>query len=205
MELKNYQIENEKVGLQDINKIAEESNQVFQKKCVPAVLFDKPIHFSKNIIENYSMDFWHMGSLENKDIVRNSNLGNYYNIKPCNNTYYCNKCSNCVGHTFHLNVRNKSRDKCIYRMSSIDLFHEVISKANNMDDNIKIWKMEDYSQRTKAIILKMRYTEGKIDYLIILNEKEKEYFFVTAYPIFEQREKIDLDKEYQAKNTIKIK
>ena len=146
-----------------------------------------------------------MASLENKDINRKFNLEKYYNIAPCVNTNYCNKCNNCVEHTFYINVRNKVRDKCIYRMSSIDLFQQVIEKANNMDEKIKIWKIDDYSQRTRATILKMRYQEQNIDYLIILNEKEKEYFFITAYPVFEQREKKDLDKEYNSKNITKIK
>ena len=86
---------------------------LYEDRCVNATLFDKPIYFSKNKIENCSMDFWHMGSLENKDLKRSSNRENYYNIKPCNNTMYSNKCANCTNHTFSINIRNKSRDKIV--------------------------------------------------------------------------------------------
>ena len=47
MKLKNYEIENEKVSLQDINRIAKESNQIYEENCVASVLFDKKINFSK--------------------------------------------------------------------------------------------------------------------------------------------------------------
>lgn len=206
MKFKNYEIKGEAINLQDINEIAKLSNNIFKNNCITAILFDKPIYFSKNIIENYSMDFWHMGSLENKDLKRTYNSDHYYNIKPCNNTNYSNKCSNCTDHKFSINVRNKYRDKCVYRMSSIDLFRNVIDKANTMDDGISIWQVENYSaRRTKEINLKIRYKKDDIDYLIILNEKESEYFFITAYLVFEQREKNDLDKEYNSKSSIKIK
>lgn len=206
MEFKKYEIEGENINLKDITNIAKSSNEIYEDRCVNATLFDKPIYFSKNKLENYSMDFWHMGSLENKDLKRSSNRENYYNIKPCNNTMYSNKCANCTDHTFSINIRNKSRDKCVYRMSSIDLFRDVIDKANTMDDGISIWQVDNYlARRTKDINLKIRYKKDDIDYLIILNEKENEYFFITAYPVFEQREKSDLDKEYNNRNTIKIK
>ena len=147
-----------------------------------------------------------MGSLENKDLKRSYNNDYYYNIKPCNNTNYSNKCSNCTNHNFSINIRHKNRDKCIYRMSSIDLFRSVIDKANTMEEGIRIWQVEEYSsRRTKEINLKIRYKKDDIDYLIILNEKENEYFFITAYPVFEQREKNDLDKDYNSKNSIIIK
>lgn len=206
MEFKQYEIKGETINLQDINKIAKSSNNVFETNCITATLFDKPINFSKNTIENYSMDFWHMGSLENKDLRKTHNNEYYYNIKPCNNTNYSNKCSNCTNHNFTINVRNIHRDKCIYRMSAINLFRDVIDKANTLDDGISIWKVEEYSaRRTKEIYVKIRYKKNNIDYLIILNEKEDKYFFITAYPVFEQREKNDLDKDYNSKNSIKIK
>lgn len=206
MELKNFEIKGEKFNLQDINKVAKTSNQIYKEQCITATLFDKIINFSKKEIENYSIDFWHMSSLENKDLKRKTNSDNYYNIKPCNNTTYSNKCSNCIEHNFSINIRNKSRDKCVYRMSSLELFRIVIDKANNMDEGIKIWKVEEYSsRRTKEINLKIRYQKGEFDYLIILNEKQEEFFFITAYPVFEHREKNDLNKDYNSKNSIKIK
>lgn len=205
MEFRKYEINGEKINFQDINEIAKSANDVYESQCVTAVLFDKPINFSKNKLENYSIDFWHMGSLENKDLKRNQNNECYYNIKPCNNTTYANKCANCIEHNFSVNVRNKLRDKCVYRMSSIDVFKQVIDKANAMKDGLQIWKVEDYSsRRTKEINLKIRYQKDDIDYLIILNEKSEEYFFITAYPIFEQREKNDLNKEYNSKSSTKI-
>ena len=204
MGFKKYEIKGETINLQDINEIVKSSNKVYEDNCITAVLFDKPISFSKNFIENYSMDFWHMGSLENKDLKKNYNNEHYYNIKPCNNTNYSNKCSNCINHNFSINIRNKNRDKCVYRMSSIDIFRDVIDKANTMDDGVNIWKVENYSpRRTKEINLKIRYRNDDIDYLIILNEKKDEYFFITAYPVFEQREKNDLDKDYNSKSSKK--
>lgn len=72
MELKNYEINGEKIDIKDISKISNSANTIFEKECITAILFEKPIIFSDYTVENYSMDFWHMGSLENKDIKTNS-------------------------------------------------------------------------------------------------------------------------------------
>ena len=44
-----------------------------------------------------------------------------------------------------------------------------------------------------------------VDYLIILKETDKCYFFITAFPVSEHREKSILDQEYSAKSSEKIK
>lgn len=206
MAFQNYEIEGERINLPDITKVAKITNQIYEDKCTTAILFNKPITFSKCKVEEFSIDYWHMGSLENKDLKRAYGNENYYNIKPCNNTAYSNKCANCNEHNFSINIRNKTRDKCIYRMSSIEMFRSIIDKADILDGDVKIWQVENFSsRRQKEINLKIRYKKDEIDYLIILNEKQEEYFFITAYPVFEQREKSDLDKEYNSKNSKKIK
>lgn len=206
MKLKNYAILGERVNLQDISEISKESNQIYEENCITAKLFDKPIYFSTEKLQNYSIDFWHMASLENKDLKRRNNAENYYNVKPCNNTNYSNKCTNCVEHLYPINIRNTSRDKCIYRMATIEWFGEIISKANKSDSNVKIWKVNCLnSKRVIETQVKIRYQESEIDYLIILKETENTHYFITAYPVFEHRQKIELDKEYRAKSSIIIK
>ncbi len=200
-----YLIKSDSITFQDINEISKLGYELFETNCKTAKLYGKPINFSNNQVDKYNMDFWHMGSLENKDFKLN-NAKPYYNIKPCNNTTYSNKCSNCINHSFTVMVRTKVRDKCVYRIPLIELFRKIIDMVNSNEDGLKIWKIYNFSnRRTKETYFKIRYQADKIDYLIILNEKENEYFFITAYPVFEQREKDDLKKEYNSKRSIKIK
>lgn len=206
MKYKKYGIKGENINLQDINKIAKESNQIYIKNCITARLFDKPIFFATEKFQDYSLDFWHMASLENKDLRRNSKADHYYNIKPCNNTNYSSQCANCIDHLYSINIRNISRDKCIYRMATIEWFGEIITKVNSNNPNVKVWKINCInSRRVIEKKIKIRYQEKEIDYLIILKETEKTYFFITAYPVFEYRQKVELDKEYGAKSSIIIR
>ncbi len=206
MEPIDYIIEGERIAIEDINNIAEISNQVYEEKCCNIKLYDKPIYFSKECIEKYSMDFWHMASLENKDQkIKNSSLP-YYNIKPCINTTYSKCCQNCINHDFGINVRQKRRDKCPYRMSKISLFPKIIEKANSKEGNVKIWKISENKSRNQLEErIRIRYQNGNEDYLIILKDIGTSYVFITAYPVFEYRESKDLDKEYNAKDTVIIK
>lgn len=69
-----------------------------------------------------------------------------------------------------------------------------------------VWKTEDYStKRQRNELIKIRFQENEVDYLIILKENGDIYYFVTAYLVFEQREKNDLDKEYNSRDSKKIK
>lgn len=206
MELKKFKTNKEKIDLQDINTFAKTANIEYTNNCSISKLFDKQIYFSKDTIENYSIDFWHMASLENKDLKRRNSLDNYYNIKPCNNTNYSNKCANCIEHIYPINIRNTTRDKCVYRMATIEWFSEVIKKTNNNDSNIKVWKTTVLSSKREIEKnIKIRYQYEKIDYLIILKETENTYYFITAYPVFEYKQKKALDKEYSSKNSEIIK
>lgn len=206
MELKNFEIIGERISFQDIDKIAKLSNKTYEENCITATLFDKPIYFSNEQLQNYSIDFWHMASLENKDLKRRNNSDSYYNVKPCNNTSYSNKCTNCIEHLYPITIRNTNRDKCIYRMATIEWFGKIISEANNSNTNIKIWKTDCLnSKRVIETQVKIRYQKNEIDYLIILKETETTYYFITAYPVFEHRQKLALDKEYRSKNSTIIK
>lgn len=208
MEYKYHDIKNESVDLEEIVNISKIENEKFEKQCRNSKLFGKDIYFSSHQLEGYTEDFWHMSSLENKDEKFKNTSRRYYNVKPCNNTPYVNKCVNCINHTFSVRLKNKSRDKCVYRMSTIEMFKIVIDKANNYgnEDNIKIWKVVDYtSRRTPETNLKIRFQQGMVDYLIILKETDKCYFFITAFSVFEHREKSILDQEYSAKSSEKIK
>jgi len=190
---------------EDINNIVKKCNEKFNNECSNLSLFGKKIYFSQKLVQNYSIDFWHMGSLENKDLHKN-NRHSYYNIKPCNNTLMSNRCTNCTQHTFEINVRNTVRDICAYRLQSIKFFKIAIENANEKSDNIKVWKTEDYStKRQRNELIKIRFQENEVDYLIILKENGDIYYFVTAYLVFEQREKNDLDKEYNSRDSKKIK
>jgi hypothetical protein len=206
MELQKFKINKEKIDLQDINTFAKTANKVYISNCIVSKLFDKAIYFSKDTIEDYSIDFWHMASLENKDLKRRNSSDSFYNIKPCNNTNYSNKCANCIEHSYPINIRNTTRDKCVYRMATIEWFSEIIEKTNNNDSNIKVWKtIALSSKREIETNIKIRYQYEKIDYLIILKETENTYYFITAYPVFEYKQKKALDKEYSSKNSEIIK
>ena len=39
MELKNYEINGEKIDIKDISKISNSANSIFEKECVTAILF----------------------------------------------------------------------------------------------------------------------------------------------------------------------
>lgn len=199
-------INNSSITQKYINDIVKESYNEFKSNCLSLRLFGKEIYFSTELLQNCSIDFWHMASLENKDLKKNNKDRFYYNIKPCNNTIISNKCSNCTQHTFCINIRKTNRDICIYRMKSVKFFKITIERANELGLNVKIWKLEKCSnRRQKENILKIRFQENEIDYLIILKEKENIYYFITAYLVFEQREKNDLDKEYNSRDLKKIK
>lgn len=91
-------------------------------------------------------------------------------------------------------------------MTTIEWFGEIISKANKSNSNIKIWKVNCLnSKRAIETQVKIRYQENEIDYLIILKETKNTYYFITAYPVFEHRQKTELDKEYRAKSSTIIK
>lgn len=93
-------------------------------------------------------------------------------------------------------------------MSTIEMFKIVIDKANDYEneDKIKIRKVVDYiSRRTPETNLKIRFQQGMVDYLIILKETDKCYFLITAYPVFEHKEKNNLEEEYNSKSCVKIK
>ena len=53
MNFRNYEINGEKINFQDINRIAKSANDVYETQCITAMLFDKPINFSKEKLENY--------------------------------------------------------------------------------------------------------------------------------------------------------
>lgn len=91
-------------------------------------------------------------------------------------------------------------------MSTIEWFRIIIEKINNNEPNIKAWQVNTInSKRTIEKQLKIRFQENEIDYLIILKDVEDKYYFITSYPVFEYKQKKELDKEYKSKDSIKIK
>ncbi len=194
MKLYEYEIKNANITGEDMLEVVQKTGQIFDQIKDNIMIHGKIIYFSTKEIQGYSQDYWHIGSLEKKE-----NNNEYYNILPCNNTVYSNKCNNCNTHNFSIMVRNKIRDKCVYRMFTIEWIREITNKVNEKDINIKKWYSKKIYNGQLRQNLKIRYQERDIDYLIILEEAENNFFFVTAYPVFEYREKRELDKEF-AKN-----
>lgn len=149
MKYKYHDIKKYSVDLEEIVNISKLENEKFEEQCRNSKLFGKDIYFSSHQLDGYTEDFWHMSSLENKNEKFKNTSRRYYNVKPCNNTPYVNKCSNCINHTFSVRLKNKLRDKCVYRMSTIEMFKIVIDKANDYEneDKIKIRKVVDYISR----------------------------------------------------------
>jgi len=86
-------------------------------------------------------------------------------------------------------------------MSTIEWIKEISNKVNERHPDVKIWYETEVHNGQPKKSLKIRYQVDDIDYLIILDEGNDVFYFTTAYPVFEYREKKDLDKGF-AKNRI---
>jgi hypothetical protein len=132
----------------------------------------------------------------------------YYNaILPCTNTETKLNCvPKCSREKASFLFQSIGRVECLYRLARVQWIPQVIAYANNNNENIKIWRIEQ-KDRTNGKYewkRKVRYNNGLADFIMIFNEvydkvdKSKLNFldFRTAYPIFLPQEGIDLDKEY---------
>lgn len=174
-----YKTELDKMYSLFLHEFSEENKSKFHGRNIY-------IDFNDTINDKCSI-FWHMASL---DATKS-----FYNILPCNNTVYGKNCyKNCVKSNYHHVINNEDRNICLYRASKISLFNKVIELANNGDDHIKIWKEKKDSKEYELI----RYQEEENDYLIVLRYvKNKDYYrLTTAYPVFFESKKEELDKKY---------
>jgi len=88
-------------------------------------------------------------------------------------------------------------------MARIHWIPEIIQLANNSDPDIKTWtKPEKDSKGNRIYKHYIRYESGMVDYVVILKEERKQgqvymYKFLTGFPVFLKRNKIEFDKDYQ--------
>ena len=193
MKLSEFKINGNEVTSEDINNIVNSVNKIFNDFKDNLTLGNKKIIFSRYNIGNYNQDFLHISSLESKTKYDGTP---YYTILPCNNTIYCNICNNCNTHRYNITIRHKNRNKCLYRLSSIHIIPEIINLCNNDCKNIKLWILKEISKGQLEEYVKIRYQFEDIDYLLIFKNSTNFLYFITAYPVFEYREKKDLDLEF---------
>ncbi|AKS37432.1 hypothetical protein NP92_02960 [Anoxybacillus gonensis] len=139
--------------------------------------------------------FMHICSIEDKPA---------YTIFPCNNDIAYYLCQNkCVNTNALTDFQKINRSECPYRMSRIHWIPEVIQLANNSDPDITTWtKPEKDNNGNRIYKHYIRYESGTVDYVVILKEERKKgqvymYKFMTGFPVFTKRNKIQFEKDYQ--------
>jgi len=138
--------------------------------------------------------FMHITSIEDK-----SN----YTIFPCNNDITYSKCQNkCNPSMAHPEYQKIDRSECLYRLARIHWIFEIINLANSDDASIKEWTKAERDNKGNLVNKSfIRYEEGIVDYVIILKEdvrggKIYKYHFITAFPVFTKRNKIQYDSDF---------
>lgn len=127
-----------------------------------------------------------------------------YTAFPCQNDITYSQCFNKCSITKALtDFQFIQRTECLFRASRIHWIPEIIRLANSNHNCIKSWATSERSRNGKSIIKKryIRYEEESVDYVIILQEVWKyktfsHYKFITAFPVFLKRNKIQFEQEY---------
>lgn len=130
--------------------------------------------------------FLHISSLER---------GEAFDILPCNNTLYNSICKlNCIDGDWTYTDHTGIRDICIYRAGFVGLIKGIIHLANDNDNKVKQW--QEYNKKTGKKKSFVRYTDGTIDYIIILSEGKYKYYVISAYPVFYYKAKKEFERSY---------
>jgi hypothetical protein len=143
----------------------------------------------------YPERFMHSVSIEDKI---------HYTAFPCNNDISYELCTNkCDCSKALTEFQYLMRGECPYRLARVHWIPEIIKLANQNDPNVKSWTQIETDIK-KRVLKKhyIRYESGIYDYVIILkeeweNQKLKMYTFITGFPVFLKRNKIQFDKNYQ--------
>lgn len=167
----------------------------FLRKEVKPTYNDRPIFFDMSrklpgILLPYSKSFLHIVSLDDAD---------KYNVYPCNNDISMENCTlNSCGDANLYYFQVLGRWECQYRLSRIHWIPEIFKLANNHDPCIYEWEEievgKSYGKYIKRLI---RYHCGIDDYIIVLQEREQDYYFITAYPVSSISKKKHFDRQYQ--------
>jgi hypothetical protein len=185
-----------------ILNLNNEFQRIFMDKNARPLFKNKFIFFNMNknykgYFLSYPEKFMHICSIEDKTD---------YTIFPCNNDYSYSICQNkCRFHYALSEFKILGRTECPYRMSRIHWIPEIITLFNEGNVYIKNWQKEVKNKKTNVIenYEFIRYEDGLSDYIIILQEKKnkdgdiRNYNFITAYPVFLKRNKLDFDQQYK--------
>ena len=146
-------------------------------------LFGKFIYLDCNsLINNKAEVFWHLISLSTKE---------KFNILPCNNDKSYVLCKgNCLTEDNQIHLKKgEKRNLCLYRAIRINWISNIIAFANQGSNYIEKW--------VKNNRLYIRYQHNEIDYIVVLANKKKNYFFVSAYPVFYIKSKKNYSNDYE--------
>lgn len=147
--------------------------------------------------------FYHIISIDKKE---------YIEVFPCYNTPEYEKCKvecetiRAKGEFLYLN-----RVECLYRLYRVHRISEVIELANVDDKYIDQWIEEELDKKKNKIRKAyIRYTYGNDDYIVILKEKKQRdktifYEFITAFPVFLKRNKVQYKESYNKYKKSKLK
>lgn len=158
-------------------------------------LFGKNLYVdAKSKINNIHAIFWHLAGLEEqvtKDL----------NILPCQNETCSHNCmTNCEHHLKKVNEQNgKVKIPCLYRISRLNWINEIINLANQNNSNVSILTEPKRTKRGTIKRTILRYQYFNIDYVIILEERRTDFYFVTAYPVFFSQDRKKFDRLEQKK------
>lgn len=133
--------------------------------------------------------FWHIAGFSEEDLGKDS-----LPFRPCVNSPSTVRCEgNCINRFVWKELSSKERRyTCLYRASFCGLIPKVVSMANGNDPHVTYWEKEkDHKTR-----IYLRYQSGIIDYLVVFEAKSgNSVFFVTAFPIFFEREKMQCARD----------
>jgi len=134
--------------------------------------------------------FWHITGFSEED------LGSVpLPFKPCVNSLSTERCDgNCINKFKWKEMPSKERRYiCLYRASFCGLIPEIVRKANENAPDVKYWE-KTKGHKTRIYL---RYQFETVDYLVVFEVKsEIRVFFVTAFPLFFERAKMQSDKDY---------
>lgn len=165
------------------------------KQDVRPKLFGKNVYVDANTkTSNVHSIFWHLSGLEEqvtKDL----------NILPCQNETCSHNCmTNCERHLKKINEKNGTvKIPCLYRISRLNWVNEVINLANQNNSNITILTELKRTKRGTKERTILRYQYFNVDYVIILEERKTDFYFITAYPVFFAQDRKKFDKLEQKK------
>lgn len=153
-------------------------------------LFNKFIYIECKWIDYKAEMFWHLISLSEED---------YFKEFPCeydNLKLMCEE--NCIKHIKQVTLNSgQVRNICYFRAVRISWIKEIINLANNNSSHIKKWEKDG--------ILYIRFEHETADYILLFLNKlnNGKYYFISAFPVFYPRSKVNYDNDFQNYQKIK--